>query len=225
MPRPPRFWFPGAVYHLICRGNNRQPTFFDQADHQVYLRLLGEARRRYDCRLFAYALMTNHLHLMVQTSQTHSVSTMMHFISTAYTMHVNQKYKRIGHVFHGRYRSILVEKDSYALELTRYIHLNPVRAGIVRAPEAYRWSSYRAYLQRQADPLTDAEEILKMLSPYGDDAERRAHYVQFVQDGLTAGRPVFQPEPLAVQGILGSPEFVLGVLGARSYAQARPDPF
>ena len=186
MPRRPRIWFPGALYHIIVRGDNREPIFFIEQDYRTYLQFLNDAKGRYGCQLFAYALMTNHVHLMVQTGQLHPISKLMQSVNTVYTMYVNKKYKRVGHIFQGRYHGVLVEKESYALELTRYIHLNPVRAGLVRVPQQYRWSSYRAYLGKGDDGLVNTEEILAMVSPV--ESRRRSLYAQFVIDGLTKGQ-------------------------------------
>ena len=182
MPRPPRIWFPGALYHLILRGDNREPIFFTESDYRTYLALLRDAIRRYECQVLAYALMTNHLHLMVQTGQVQPVSKLMQSLNTTYTMYVNRTYKRVGHIFQGRYHSILIDKDSYALELTRYIHLNPVRAGLVRTPEEYPWSSYWAYLGRAENDLVTPNDILAMVSHV--EARQRVLYGQFVIDGL-----------------------------------------
>jgi REP element-mobilizing transposase RayT len=223
MPRPHRIWFPEALYHLTIRGDNREPIFFIEEDHRKYLRLLGDAKQRYGCQLFAYALMTNHVHLMVQTGQTYPVSKLMQSVNTAYTIYMNKKYKRVGHIFQGRYHSVLVQKDSYALELSRYIHLNPVRAGMVRAPEQYRWSSYRAYVGKEQDRLVNAEELLGMMSPL--EAEQRALYTQFVMDGLAMRRQVLEDGVLTANQILGTPEFISMVKeGARPLAQKHAIP-
>lgn len=218
MPRPLRIWFPGALYHLVVRGDNREPIFFAEQDYHKYLQLLQVAKRRYGAHLFAYALMTNHVHLMVQTDQTYPVSKLMQSLNTAYTMYINKAYKRVGHVFQGRYHSVLVEKDAYALELTRYIHLNPVRAGLVRAPEQYPWSSYHAYLGRGGNRLVEPEEILAMVSPV--ESRRRMLYTQFVIDGLMT-QPLQDREILANR-IVGSPDFVSRVQAPRAELRVRP---
>lgn len=206
MPRLPRIWFPEALYHLTIRGDNREPIFFAEPDYRRYLKLLKDAKQRYGCQLFAYALMTNHVHLMVQTGQTHPVSKFMQLVNTTYTVYVNKKYKRVGHIFQGRYHSVLVERDSYALELTRYIHLNPVRAGMARVPDEYRWSSYRAYLGRDGSRLVDTELILDMINPL--KADQRDLYVQFVMDGLSIRSGLLEQELLTPNHILGTPEFI-----------------
>lgn len=217
MPRQPRIWFPGALYHVTVRGNNREPIFLTEADYRRYLKLLAQGMRLVDARLLAYALMTNHVHLMVQTGPVHPISKLMQSLGTAYTMYVNHKYERVGHVFQGRYHSVLVEKDSYALELTRYIHLNPVRARMVRAPEQYRWSSYRAYLGKDDDRLVDTEDILSLISP--STAEQRPFYQQFVLEGM-ARRDALLDRLLAANSILGTPEFIARIKeGAKPLAQ------
>src|SRR3989338_538277 len=182
MPRPPRIWFPGALYHVMVRGDNREPIFFNDADRRSFLARLARAKHEYDCQLWAYVLMTNHVHLMLRTGDVHPVSKFMQSLNTAYTLYIHKKYQRVGHIFQGRFRSILVEKDSYALELTRYIHLNPVRAKMVPVPEAYRWSSYHAYLREESTMLVDSGEILAMISPVV--AKQRTLYADFVRDGL-----------------------------------------
>lgn len=204
MPRPPRIWFPDALYHLMVRGDNREPIFFVEADYRTYLDLLGEAKRRYECRLFAYALMTNHVHLMLQTGSHYSVSKIMQFLNTAYTTSINRRHHRVGHLFQGRYRSVLVDKDAYLLELSRYIHLNPVRAGLVSRSEDYPWSSYRAYLREGPDELIDTREVLAMISP---SATARQRYQEFVRDGL-ASADAMERRLLARRSILGSADFV-----------------
>lgn len=180
MPRPARVWSPGAIYHLISRGNNRQTIFFREWDYRIYLRLVGDARQRFECTLLAYTLMTNHIHLMVQSDETVPISKFMQVIGTTYAMYVNKYYGRVGHLFQGRFHSVLVESDSQALELTRYIHLNPVRAGIVAHPAQYRWSSYRAYVGPVTDNLVNTRFILGFLSPRL--GEQRHLYRQFVEE-------------------------------------------
>ncbi len=167
----------------MARGNNREPIFFDDQDRQTYLRMLHEAKRRYGCALYAYVLMTNHVHFMVRTGQEHSISRFMQSLQTAYTMHTHRKYHRVGHLFQGRFRSSHVEQDAYALELSRYIHLNPVRAGLVDRPEQYRWSSYGAYLRGgDRSGMVDCHLILKMLGDVPASTTRQFH--QFTLEGL-----------------------------------------
>ena len=189
----------------MVRGDNREPIFFADRDYRTYLRLLREAKGRFGCRVFAYALMTNHVHLMLQTDAAHPIAQIMQFLNTAYTVHINRRYQRVGHLFQGRYRSVLVEKDAYALELSRYIHLNPVRAGLCGRPEDYAWSSYRVYLGTAAGDVVDAEELLAMISPVV--TTQRPRYQQFVMEGR-ASADTLERRLLARRSILGSAEFV-----------------
>ncbi len=205
MPRPPRIWFPGALYHVMVRGDNREAIFFNDADRRSFLARLARAKREYDYQLWAYVLMTNHVHLMLRTGDVHSLSKFMQSLNTGYTFHIHKKYRRVGHIFQGRFRSVLVEKDSYALELTRYIHLNPVRAGMVPVPEAYRWSSYHAYLRDASTTLVDPDEVLAMISPVV--AKQRTLYADFVRDGLREQDNAFE-QALLTTTVLGSPAFV-----------------
>ncbi len=145
MPRPPRVEFEGALYHVITRGNNRQAIFKDEADYRTFLGLLERGKQKHPFYLYAYVLMPNHVHLLLER-QTDSLSRIMQRLLTGYAQYWNRKYRKVGHVFQGRYKAILCQKDAYLSELVRYIHLNPVRAKMVRRPEDYVWSSHRAYL-------------------------------------------------------------------------------
>ena len=205
MARPLRIWYPGALYHIVARGNNREPIFLAPEDYRAYLQRLKEAKRRYGYRLHAYALMTNHVHLMLETAEV-PPWTVMQSVNTAYTMRMNRKYGRVGHVFQGRYKSILVEQDAYALELSRYIHLNPVKARLCRQPEEYLWSSYRAYLGVEApsDRFVDTELILSLCHPPAPG--QLTTFQQFTMDGLRNPREL-EHEVTASQ-FLGSATFV-----------------
>lgn len=145
MPRKPRLHIPGAVYHVIHRGNAGQDIFFDESDRTRFFLLCQQSSERYGCRIHAYCLMTNHLHLVLQVG-TSPLANIMHNVTFRYTQFVNRKYQRSGHLFQGRYKALLIDADSYLLELIRYVHLNPVRAGLVGRPEDYPWSSHADYL-------------------------------------------------------------------------------
>lgn len=192
MPRRPRLWYPRAIYHLVVRGNNREPTFFADADYRKYLALLKDSSTHYECRVFAYALMTNHVHLLVKTGEAYPPAKLMQSLNTAYTYYVRKKYHRVGHLFQGRYHATLVERDAYFLEVSRYIHLNPVRAGLVKRPERYPWSSYQAYLGLVIASVAQPDEMLVL---FGEDrATQRSRYTQFVIDGMARDR-LFAPLP------------------------------
>lgn len=145
MARPLRISYPGAFYHVTSRGNERKAVFKSRGDREKFLEYLSTASLRYDARVHAYCLMDNHYHLLLQTPSA-NLPEIMHHINGAYTTYFNVKRDRAGHLFQGRYKAILVEIDGYAKELSRYVHLNPVRAKIVHAPEEYPWSSYRDYI-------------------------------------------------------------------------------
>ena len=143
MSRPLRIVYPGALYHLTSRGNERRPIFYEDSDRHHFFRILANTIERFSWTCYAYCLMDNHFHLLVETLHA-NISESMKFLNGVYTQYFNWKHKRVGHLFQGRFKSILVEKESYFLELCRYIPLNPVRAGICRNPADYLWSSYRA---------------------------------------------------------------------------------
>ena len=148
MARALRITFPGAFYHVTSRGNERKAVFKSKRDREKFLEYLESATQRYDALIHAYCMMDNHYHLLLQTPSGNLPQIMRH-INGAYTTYFNVKRDRSGHLFQGRYKAILVDIDEYAKELSRYIHLNPVRAKIVETPEEYEWSSYPAYTGKQ----------------------------------------------------------------------------
>ncbi len=141
MARQLRIEFEGAFYHITSRGNLREDVFFEDRDREKFLEILARTKERYGYLLHAYALMGNHYHLLMETPKA-NISQIMQNINTSYTVYVNRKYLRSGHLFQGRFKGIIVDKDEYLATLSRYIHLNPVRAAIVEKPEDYRWTSY-----------------------------------------------------------------------------------
>jgi len=151
MSRPLRIVYAGAFYHVTSRGNEQKDVFKSKRDREKFLEYLESATERYGAVIHVYCLMSNHYHLLVETPAGNLPQIMGH-INGAYTTYYNIKRKRSGHLFQGRYKAILVEFDEYALELSRYIHLNPVRAGMVTHPEEYRWSSYRNFIGQGSGP-------------------------------------------------------------------------
>ena len=151
MARPLRITFPGAFYHITSRGNERKNVFKSKRDREKFLEYLESATQRYDAVIHVYCLLDNHYHLLLETPSG-NLSQIMRHINGAYTTYFNVKRKRSGHLFQGRYKAILVDADEYAKELSRYIHLNPVRAKMVETPEDYDWSSYQYYIGRKKPP-------------------------------------------------------------------------
>ncbi len=185
MGYPPRLCFEGALYHLTVRGNNREPIFGDDTDRHQYLRLLKRYKDRFRFTLHAYALMTNHVHVILEPAGGTTVSRIMQCLTITYTKYFNRRYGRVGHVFQGRFHSRLIEKDTYLLVASRYVHLNPVHAKIVRHPADYPWSSYRAYRHPFENPLelVDVSTVLALLgSLFGSTTQdQRAAYCDFVE--------------------------------------------
>jgi len=142
MARPLRIEYPGALYHITTRGNARASIFKDDADRQAFLRILSKVIERHQWLCHAYCLMGNHYHLLIETPKA-NLSPGMRQLNGIYTQAFNRRHIRVGHVLQGRFKAILVDKDSYLLELCRYIVLNPVRANMVKLPKSYPWSSYR----------------------------------------------------------------------------------
>ena len=151
MSRPLRIQYPDAFYHVTSRGNELRDVFLSQRDRDKFLSYLESAVERYHAVIHVYCLMDNHYHLLLETPAG-NLSQIMHHINGAYTTYFNTKRFRSGHLFQGRYKAILVDADEYEKELSRYIHLNPVRAGIVGRPEEYEWSSYRYYTVKRKAP-------------------------------------------------------------------------
>ncbi len=145
MARKPRLYIPGALYHVMVRGNDGQSLFNDHEDRRHFQNLVAEGINKYDHRIHAYCLMDNHVHFLIQIGQT-PLSKVMQNLAFRYTRWMNWRHHRIGHLFQGRFRAILCDANTYLLELVRYIHLNPVRAGLTDVPEKYPWSGHSAYL-------------------------------------------------------------------------------
>ncbi len=187
MARPLRIEYPGALYHLSARGNARQTLFIDDEDRQRFIELLGReiAQQRWYC--YAYCLMDNHYHLLLETPEGKLVQGMRR-LNSVYTQSFNRRHGRVGHVLQGRYKSIVVERESYLLELCRYIVLNPLRAGMIRRVSDWPWSSYRATVGKEKAPNWLA--VGWVLSQFGKDAqEAQAAYRRFVSEGIGKTSP------------------------------------
>ncbi len=150
MARPLRIEFPGAVYHVTTRGDRREPIFVDDEDRRALLRVIAQALARFDGELLAYCLMGNHYHFVLHTRQA-NLSLLMRHVNGVYTQIFNRRHDKAGHLFQGRFKAILVDREAYLLEVCRYVELNPVRAKLVSKVGAWPWSSYRAHMG-DADP-------------------------------------------------------------------------
>lgn len=171
MPRKPRFQVPGVPVHVVQRGNNRQAIFFEPSDYAAYLSWLHEALSRYDCKLHAYVLMTNHVHLLITPESRDSISRAMQYVGRHFVPYINVRYGRTGTLWEGRYKASLVQEERYLLVCMRYIEMNPVRAGMVKSPTHYRWSSYRANAQGQTDRLVTPHERYRGLGRSLEDRQ------------------------------------------------------
>ncbi len=159
MPRKPRFFLPDVPVHIVQRGHSHEPVFFEDSDYQVYLGWLLEAAERYDCDIHAYALMTNHIHILSTPHETQGISRMMQYIGRYYVPYINHTYGTSGTLWEGRFKASLISDEQYLLTCMRYIELNPVRANMVNSPGHYRWSSYRHNAQGKADKLVTEHSL------------------------------------------------------------------
>jgi REP element-mobilizing transposase RayT len=203
MARPLRIEFPGAIYHVTSRGNARRKVFLDDADRTAFLATLAWVGERFQWICHAYCLMDNHFHLMVETPKA-NLSRGMRQLNGVYTQGFNRRHRKVGHLFQGRYKAILVERDSYLLELARYVVLNPVRARMVKSPGGYHWSSYRATrgLSPAAGGLS-TDWLLAQFARTKTVAQKR--YQAFVEAGIRRPSPW---HALKGQVLLGSDTFV-----------------
>ena len=178
MPRPLRFVLPGHTLHLIQRGNNRAACFVDDDDRERYLAALHRASNRARCAIHAYVLMSNHTHLLVTAEDASAAARMMQSLGPAYVRSFNWRHGRTGTLWEDRYRSGLIDSERYFLQCSRYIETNPVRAGMVQEPGAYRWSSFRSNAQGEFDALVRPHAVYLALGG-GASARREAYRALF----------------------------------------------
>jgi REP element-mobilizing transposase RayT/transposase-like protein len=176
MARRPRVFAPGLLYHVIVRGNHRRKTFRADDDYKAYLDRLEKYRAQCRVRIYAYCLMPNHVHLLVETGAT-PLAKFMQGVQQSYTQYFNRRYRKVGHLFQGRYKAIICERDKYLQALIRYIHLNPVRAKLVTRPERYAYSGHHSYLIHSTAKIVDTEPILKLVGG-------KKGYERFVLEGM-----------------------------------------
>jgi len=206
MTRPLRIEFDGALYHVTARGDRQANIYEDDDDREQFLSLLKEVCSRFNWQIHAYCLMDNHYHLLIETPEG-NLSLGMRHLNGVYTQKINRKHDRVGHVFQGRFKSVIVEKESYLLELARYIVLNPVRARMVREAKNWPWSSYRVTIGVAA--FTGGLNVDWLLSQF---AKRKSTAIKRYEEFVSAGKN--QPSPweyLKNQIFLGSDEFITTV--------------
>jgi len=249
MARPVRIEVAGGWYHVSARGNERRVVFRDARDRRRFLELLEEAVDRFGVRWHGYVLMNNHYHLLVETART-NLSQALQWLQVSYTVWFNRRHQRVGHLFQGRYKAMLIEMESSAWEVSRYLHLNPVRVaglglnkaaqqrlrrGLSPAPDpqqvrqrlerlrSYRWSSYRAYVGLAGKPVwLTTEGVLALVGGCGR-LERVRRYRQYVEEGVREGLAASPWERLQGQLLLGGAEFVRQ-MQRRARGNAREQP-
>jgi putative transposase len=216
MARPIRIEYPGAWYHVTCRGNEKKEIFNDDHDRDKFLEILSKSATLYRIEVHAYVLMENHFHLLLMTLEANLNSFMQRF-NTTYIVYYNRRHRRTGHLFQGRYKAIVVDSDSYLIELSRYVHLNPVRTKIYSQLEInekkqiirrYPWSSYCGYVSlKHRHSFVSHEKILTMVGK-ADDRNGRKRYEQFVLSGIRNDMNITFWKDVKGQVVLGSNAFV-----------------
>ena len=216
MVRPLRIEYPGAWYHVTSRGNERKNIFSDDLDKKRFLAILSDTRKLYGTEIHAYVLMDNHFHLIVMTTEA-NLSTFMQRFNTTYTVYYNRRHQRSGHLYQGRYKAILIEKDSYLLELSRYVHLNSVRIKkfkrfTIKQKQAiiqtYPWSSYIGYTNvKERESFVSYDEVLGMIG--GRNCQQSTdNYKRFVTSGITKDINIDLWKDVKGQAVLGSDGFL-----------------
>ncbi len=183
MARSPRIALPGYPHHVIQRGNNRQSIFLNDDDYKFYIDCLLKSKEELQCRIYAYCLMSNHVHFLIEPSDPEGLSRLLQSVGRRYVQHFNWRHRRTGTLWEGRFRSSLVSMDDYLLACCRYIELNPVRARMVSHPRDFRWSSYLFHGEGTKDALLDEDPCYLGL---GNTAlQRQQSYRQFIEAGNT----------------------------------------
>jgi REP element-mobilizing transposase RayT len=224
MSRPLRIQFPGAVYHVTSRGDRREPIFVDDEDRAALLAVVAQAMERMDSQVLAYCLMGNHYHFVLHTRQA-NLSALMRHINGVYTQAFNRRHGKVGHLFQGRFKAILVDREAYLLEVCRYVELNPVRAGTVKQPDAWRWSSYRAHVGQVPTPQwldTDGLHAYLLERAVDGTADRRRAAQRYAALVASAPEVRLWDDALRQQIYLGDEQFVMRMqtLAARQHRPA-----
>lgn len=200
MPRTSRGVIDGGTYHVLTRGNNAQTVFHHDRDFQRYLQVLSTHATMHRLQIYHFVLMPNHVHLVLEVPRGEALSKTMLAVNLTYSLFYHKRYRSSGHLWQGRFKSLLIDRGQDLLECGRFIELNPVRAALVRDPKDYPWSSYRAYAQGGFNPLLAVPHPLYETLG-ASPAERQARYRQFIHEGMRAQRPL---PPSAVLGLTGN---------------------
>jgi putative transposase len=205
MARLPRLVVPGQPHHIIQRGNDRQAIFRDTADYLKFIEWLREASRQFKVAIHAYVLMTNHLHLLASPADAHGLSRMMQWIGRHYVPYFNHKYDRTGTLWQGRFKATVIDSERYLMTCSRYIELNPVRAGMVTAASDYPWSSYQHHIGMKSDPLVTDHALYWALgnTPF----QREAAYRELTEQGVNEADVIAITEATLKGWAIGSDQF------------------
>lgn len=214
MPRGPRFIFENAFYHVFNRGVNKQSIFFSEKDYLVFLKKLRELKKKYDHSIYCVCLMPNHFHISIQTRKS-PISKIMSSLTTSYSMYFNRTYGRVGPVFQNRFKSILIENDAYFLKLSQYIYLNPVKAGLVKDPILYKFSSMREAVGKEPVNLLD-EDIVRLA---GETVKSQKDYERFIYDGISENLSEIDTLFEKEEAVLGTSKF--STMAKKKYLRRR----
>lgn len=220
MARPLRITFDGALYHVMNRGLNRAPVFHTRIDYETFLHTLGQACSCYNVKLYAFCLMPNHYHLLIQTQES-NLSRFMRHVDGIYTQRFNRCHKRDGPLFRGRYKSILVQADTYLIHVARYIHLNPLKAKLTEQADHYEWSSHKFYIKGKGLPVgLDTRLVLSMFS--ADHRQALRSYKKFMLDTTISDLDQFYASK-KLKSILGEDGFIEQIKEEHIYSDNKPD--
>lgn len=206
MPRQPRLVVAGYPHHLVLRGNNRSAIFYKDRDRHIFIDCLRQAKVKTKSKIYAYCLMTNHVHLLVEPSTEDGLGNMVQSLGRRYVQYINQTYKRTGTLWEGRFKSSLVSKDEYLLACSRYIELNPVRAKIVEDPRNYPWSSFGFRAEGKSDTLLDEDSVYLGLGK--TKRERELNYKECFLGNIPDEEINVMRTATQKGGIIGTEEFI-----------------
>lgn len=206
MARRPRLFIANFPYHIIQRGNNKNPIFFNDKDYLFFLKVLKEAKTKHPCYLYAYCLMPNHFHFILEPKEKENISFLMKLLGAKFVRYINRTYRRSGTLWEGRFRCSLIDKEAYFLSCLRYIETNPLRAGLAKSPDLYRWSSYHFRAFGEKSSLLDLDAWYDSLSI--DPLERQLTYRQFINSSASETEYSLIREMTNKNAIIGDQSFI-----------------